>query len=188
MTGRMMTQTRARVRTRQISELAFTLVELMIVVAIVAALAGVALYAYSRHINSSRIVEAHELLGRIMLQQEAYYSANGSYCNASTTPSTYQPAIGGDFIAKTWNPPSTWDGLALTVDKGATYFSYLVVAGSGPTFAAVSGDETASLGVTTGRPWYYAIARADMKHDGTPYTELSVTSQRTNIVVQNEGE
>lgn len=81
MTGRMMTQTRARVRTRQISELAFTLVELMIVVAIVAALAGVALYAYSRHINSSRIVEAHELLGRIMLQQEAYYSANGSYCN-----------------------------------------------------------------------------------------------------------
>ncbi|MBA2491391.1 MAG: type IV pilin protein [Pyrinomonadaceae bacterium] len=57
----------------------FTLVELMIAVAIVAILAGIAYPSYVNQLQSSRRAEGQALVMEIMAAQERYYSSNNTY-------------------------------------------------------------------------------------------------------------
>lgn len=57
----------------------FTLVELMIVVAIVAILTAVTLPMYQEHVRNSRRQEAKSTLLRIAQLQERFYSGNNTY-------------------------------------------------------------------------------------------------------------
>jgi len=57
----------------------FTLIELMVVVAIVGVLAAVAVPMYSRTIKSSRTTEATARLGAIMKAAKIYYQQHGSW-------------------------------------------------------------------------------------------------------------
>ncbi len=59
--------------------LGFTLIELMIVVAIVAILAAIAYPSYRDSIRKSRRVDAKSALTDIAQKQEAFYARNGSY-------------------------------------------------------------------------------------------------------------
>ena len=176
----------------------FTLIELMIVVAVVAVLAGISVVAYSRHMKNGRIVEAHEMIGQIQMRQESYFQTAGSYCNASGGGNcteggapTYHPTLSTDFTPQVWDPTTAglpgWTDLSVRVPKGRLYFSYVSAAGIPSDSYATRGD-AAALGLSAGRPWYYIIARADMGADGAPYTEISVTNLREHEVIQNRGE
>jgi len=57
----------------------FTLLEVMITVAIVGILAAIALPSYSYFITRSRIIEATSALGDIRSQMEKYYMDNRQY-------------------------------------------------------------------------------------------------------------
>jgi type IV pilus assembly protein PilE len=57
----------------------FTLIEVMVVVAIIAILAGVALPSYQEHVRKSRRVDAKETLTRLATQQERYFFQNSRY-------------------------------------------------------------------------------------------------------------
>jgi len=68
----------------------FTLIELMITVAIVAILAALALPAYSDYITRSKLTEATNGLADFRVKQEQYYQDNRNYgtaagCGANTT-------------------------------------------------------------------------------------------------------
>lgn len=72
----------------------FTLIELMIVVAIVAILASVALPSYRDYLTRSRIPEATSNLAAKRVRIEAFYDNNRTYvdapdCAADTTTSKY---------------------------------------------------------------------------------------------------
>jgi type IV pilus assembly protein PilE len=66
----------------------FTLIELMIVVAIVAILAGVALPSYKDYVTRGKIPEATSTLATKRVQMEQYFQDNRSYVGATVCPDT----------------------------------------------------------------------------------------------------
>ncbi len=61
----------------------FTLIELMMVVAILAILAAVALPSYSEYVTRSRLMDAHTRLGDLRIQMEKYFQDNRTYLNGA---------------------------------------------------------------------------------------------------------
>ena len=57
----------------------FSLMELMVTVAIIAILASIALPSYSEYITRSRLVDAHTRLGDLRIQMEKYFQDNRTY-------------------------------------------------------------------------------------------------------------
>jgi len=78
----------------------FTLIELMIVVAIVGILAAVAYPSYQRYVQDSRRSDARANLLQLAQFMERYYTANGRYVdaggNAPALPFNEAPRDGND--------------------------------------------------------------------------------------------
>jgi len=70
--------------------LGFTLLELMIVVVIIAVLAGLALTGYGKQVRKSKRAEAKQQLSDLALRQEKYRANNTTYatCDQLMAPST----------------------------------------------------------------------------------------------------
>jgi type IV pilus assembly protein PilE len=64
-------------------ELGFTLIEVMIVVAIVAILAAIALPSYSAYVSRSRVPAALDALGSYYTRMEQRFQDTGSYANGT---------------------------------------------------------------------------------------------------------
>lgn len=62
----------------------FTLLELMIVVAIIGILAAIAIPQYNQYTNKSRINEAFNTLSDLRVRMEQYYQDNKQYGNAGS--------------------------------------------------------------------------------------------------------
>lgn len=66
----------------------FTLIELMIVVAITGILAAIAYPSYQEHIRKTRRADAQTALMELSQFMERHYTANGRYLNADATAPT----------------------------------------------------------------------------------------------------
>ena len=75
----------------------FTLIEVMIVVAIVAILAAIAIPSYTEYIQRSRIIEATSTLSSMRVKMEQYFQDNRSYLLACTA-GTVAPTPTGTFF------------------------------------------------------------------------------------------
>ena len=177
-------------------DLGFTLIELMIAVAIVAILAAVAIASYIKHIKGARIVEGKTFVQLIQGRQETYFQQFGQYCNASQTGKHPTLIAADEPIAKKWDPASnsTWHELHVRPEQGYTHFQWTVVA-SDPdaspahgldSFASAVGIPSQPAAPGVPHPWYYILGEADLDGKGSPYTELRSSSARIQIVVHNE--
>lgn len=57
----------------------FTLIELMVVVAVIAILAAIAIPSYSRYVYRARRIDGQQLLLKIATAEERYYALNNKY-------------------------------------------------------------------------------------------------------------
>lgn len=101
----------------------FTLIELMIVVAIVAILASVALPAYDNYIKRGRIPEATSSLSSGRVQMEQYFQDNRTYANAPLCTAT---SSGKFFDTLGSNCTGTGYTLTATGKGGMAGFRYSV--------------------------------------------------------------
>ncbi len=77
----------------------FTLIELMIVVAIIGILAAVAIPAYQDYIARAQAAEAPELLGGLKTPIAEFYSKNGTCANVTAGGHLGNPVTTGKYIS-----------------------------------------------------------------------------------------
>lgn len=77
----------------------FTLIEVMIVVAIVAILAAVAIPSYTEYIQRSRIIESTSTLASMRVKMEQYFQDNRTYVGACTAGTVAPTPIATQFFA-----------------------------------------------------------------------------------------
>ena len=144
----------------------FSLIEMMIVVAIIGILAAIAVPSYISYVQRSRTAEAITFLAEIRQRQEAYRAEFGQYCSVSAAPGSaidsggWAPATlptGGELIG--WGgTPGDWDHLGANPD-GPVRFQYRTTAGPPGSSPGVPGFPTTDF-------WFVAQAQADLDADG----------------------
>jgi type IV pilus assembly protein PilE len=94
----------------------FTLIELMVTVAIVGILAAVALPSYTRYIQKGKVVEATNLLSVSRVQLEQYYQDNKNYGSTATACGNNVGTLTGDSFnfSCNWGDNGTSQGFLIT--------------------------------------------------------------------------
>jgi prepilin-type N-terminal cleavage/methylation domain-containing protein len=178
----------------------FTLIETMIVVALVGILAVLATLGYRRWVRTAYVTEAQDMIGNIRSAEEAFRSENGGYL----APISQGLGPANDYPA---NPPGSfktaWGATcSVCVGSGNPWLS-LNIQPSGPLafgYSLVGDNGAASNGFTIKvnghaldiangmpAPWYFVEADGDMNGDGV-FTHVYGMSATNQIFVDNEGE
>lgn len=106
----------------------FTLIEVMIVVAVIGILAAIALPSYNDYIRRGQLPEAFNALSEYRVKMEQYYQDNRNYGGAACASAA---------SANGWNTfPTTIKYFTFTCDLGATKQSYTITATGGLSKAA----------------------------------------------------
>lgn len=180
----------------------FTLIEVMIVVAVVGVLAMLAVVGYRKWVRSAHIAEATNLVGNIRQAQERRKAETGSYLDVSQglAVSNLYPVGAGDGSAWQWGAPcgakckAEWRDLGVSAAQPVT-FGYATVA-DGP--ACDPGCKKATIKVAgqavdtsalSGQSWYIVEAiGSPEKGGGTPtaYDAVYGNSADNNLIVAEE--
>lgn len=160
----------------------FTLMELMVAVAIVGILATIAMFAYNKYIKTARSsAEVPAVLAEFQLRENQFAVENGGFFLSTganendkwpPTPSgsktTTSIAGGPQNCAPA--PGGPWCRLHITLDKPGLYCAYVAIAGVGRNAAGI-GPIANQFGLTAGtvpvRNWYYIVAECDWDDDNT---------------------
>lgn len=83
----------------------FTLIEIMIVVAIIGILASIAIPSYNEYVVKSKIAHAHSMLSTKRVQMEQFFQDNHTYYQAAagSVPEISSPACAADNTQKYFN-------------------------------------------------------------------------------------
>ncbi|MFO1412491.1 MAG: type IV pilin protein [Burkholderiales bacterium] len=125
----------------------FTLIEVMIVVAIVGILAAIALPSYSEYITRSKIIDGTTKLGDFRAQMEKYFMDNRSYVTAGGNCGIPdKPAGAGDAFGITCAGTATTYTVTATgqSSKGMSGFSFSVTQAGAKASAGPGGHYTNS--------------------------------------------
>jgi prepilin-type N-terminal cleavage/methylation domain-containing protein len=166
----------------------FSLMELMIVVAITGVLSALAIPSFTSYVLRARTAEATQFLGVIKMRQESYRAEFGSYlpCGTETDPKQIAFVPNGASVMKNsvtvsfpTAPPNVCFSQLGARPDGAVRFGYGWVAG-GP--ADLAGDVGDLYGITanTADNYFVAQATSDLDGDGTACI-FEVTSFTRNV-------
>lgn len=179
------------------SQRGFTLIEMMVVVAVVGILATLATYGVSKYIQSSKSSEALQMLGSIKSAQEQYRAETFGYLDVSgnhtLTLSTFHPTGTPSNKVVAWGDGSTGPGKAYrelgVLPDAPVRFTYGCAAGGATDAVPAAGTSFAITNwpTTLAQPWYVVRAVGDLDGDGvlSVFASSSFTSQ---IFVDKEGE
>jgi prepilin-type N-terminal cleavage/methylation domain-containing protein len=177
----------------------FTLIELMIVVAIIGVLAVVAGTAYRKYMDSGRTAEAMSMLGEIRAKEEAYraeFSAYTNWGNNSEASSASLPTVDSQACAASGGKepcgkaiPTTntyWNALGISAGRTTLQCGYITNSGAiGSTVTGTIGQGFLGSAAQTS-PWWYAIAICDNDGSSATNATFSTASNTMGVFTQNE--
>lgn len=177
----------------------FTLVELLVVVAMVGVLAAIGMVGYRKYLNSAHGSEAIAVSQGIRAAQEAYRAETLTYLDCSPDLDTLHPRLVGaldDKQAHFLHPLGTsveadcFRQLSVTTD-GPVRFGYATVAGlptDAPPAAAPAGfGQWPNFPAAPTEPWFVVVAKGDLDDDGVLAVYVS-SSFSSKVYNENEGE
>lgn len=118
----------------------FTLIEAMIVVAIIGIISAIALPSYSEYIKRSRRSEAQTVLQEAAIFMQRYYSANDRYTGVAGTTTTESEQISGSPAASLL--PA---GLRQSPTSGTASYNVIVLARDSPPSFTVRATPTGGM-------------------------------------------
>jgi type IV pilus assembly protein PilE len=128
----------------------FSLIELLVVVAIIGILTAVAVPAYGGYVTRSRLVEAFSGLGTAQTAAEAYWNDNHTYVGLDTADATHVRRL-----------PADSANFAYTLGSGASDSAYTIIAtGKGPTAGFIYTIDQNGTRATTAAPAGYGTIPA----------------------------
>lgn len=137
----------------------FTLIELMIVVAILSVLAAVAIVSYRKYVDRAHSAEATSILSDIRIKQEAYRATFRQYFSLPA----WQPNDTPGGVGRIWPSPNPWQQLGVHPDNDL-YYAYRMEAGAPGTPPAIFTTQ----GIDSDNDfWYAAQAVEDLNDDAT---------------------
>lgn len=184
----------------------FTLVELLVTVAMIGVLAAIGLVGYRRYLNSAQSSEAKAVIGMIRAGEENFKGEMLVYLNVSSSLTDYYPNTTPNNTKWNFVQPGDsrytaavapcaqgmcggWALLNISTDSPVR-FGYAVISGIGGTLTAPSAMSPAP-GMPTlaaGVPWY--VIQAVNKHNPGSSLQAVFASASTSaeILSQNEQE
>lgn len=178
----------------------FTLVELMMVVAMVGVLATLALVAYKQQMNASRAGEAKAVIQSIRAAEEVYKAESLVYlgCSVGYDGASYYPQGAAGPNDRKWNfrnpahpHVASWDRLHVSTDSPVR-FSYAVVAGPPGAVIPPMSAEWASpptWPAAPPEPWYVIQATGNLDYPSDNTHSLFVASSFSGeLYSENETE
>lgn len=172
----------------------FTLIELMITVAIIGVLAVLATVGYARWLRTAKTAEATAMLGNIKSAEETWRAEHLNYkgvTGGATTITEEYPAAPPKDVKVAWAPQSCTTAMCIVLNQlnvqadGAVYYRYGIVAGSADGAAKTVDGKTFSAGAYD--PWFVARAHGNLNNDGVQ-SYYWTSSFDTTIVSQNPGD
>lgn len=125
---------------KQKNEKGFTLIEVMIVVAIVGILAAIAIPQFDRFLARSKRTEAFSMLNAVQIMETAYYTDNDTYTFNFGFLLTLFTGNGTFIAPKYYSAPIVWGsddlkkgyafGVAGNLDKDITLDTVIIISGS----------------------------------------------------------
>ena len=182
---------------RRSSQSGITLIELMIVVAIIAILAGVAVPLFMKSQKKAKAAEVAAIFTEFKLREEGFYNENGRYLSTGGYPNPAAPDETDKHPAVPAGPskpvpiaplPDSWKALRLQTDKQNLYCSYVSIAGDADDPANLGAVATSfDMTVAPKTDWYYLIAECDFDGDVATNSFYFTNSENDRIAVQDEG-
>jgi prepilin-type N-terminal cleavage/methylation domain-containing protein len=183
----------------------FTLIEMMIVVAIIGVLASIAVYAYGKVTTSAAIdSEINAIFAEFRVRQEEYHAENGLYLSTGPDETVMFPpgaplrpqdapidinplltAVDGTG----GTPADRWVNLRMRPRKSTLRCGYAAVAGVADTVAGGSGGGVLQMNNPSPPQsnWYFLVARCDADSDSAVDSLYLARHDREDTIIQNKG-
>jgi prepilin-type N-terminal cleavage/methylation domain-containing protein len=165
----------------------FTLIEIMMAVAIVGVLAGLAVMKFGKQARKARGAEVQAVFAELRNRQEQYHLENGVYFNSGANEDAIYPAV-LTAQAQAFAAPAAWAPLKFKAPLSRVYCGYVTLAGPGGDGSNLGAKAVEfGLAAAPANDWYYMIARCNLDGNAGRDSYYFSWSGDTAVRKQNEG-
>jgi prepilin-type N-terminal cleavage/methylation domain-containing protein len=173
---------------RGVRQRGFTLIEIMIAVAIIGVLVALAIFSWGKSVRKGRGAEAQAFFAALRVAEEQYHLENGTYLSTSSSEAVTHPASPVKTIQTFLPLPASWTQLRVQLPEQNGYCGYVAIAGAANDATGIGAMATA-FGLTSApaTDWYYLLAHCDLDGDSTRDSYYFTWSGDTTVLKQDEG-
>lgn len=166
----------------------FTLIEILIAVAIIGVLAGLAVMTFSKQTRKARGAEVQAIFAELRNREEQYHLENGVYFSTGANEDAIHPDPPGPQSQLFAPLPAAWEPLRVKAPMSRVYCGYVVLAGPGGDGTNLGAKAIEfGLAAAPATDWYYLLAHCDLDGDAARDSYYFSWNGDTKVSKQNDG-